>query len=214
MSKTEKNLMDAFAGESQANRKYLAFAKQADKEGLPQVAKLFRAAAEAETIHAHAHLRNAGKIGDTTANLKAAIAGETYEFTKMYPEMIADAKEEGQDRIAKYFDMVNKVEEVHANLYKKALADPSSITGDLYVCTVCGYTQEGPCDKCPICGAVAAAFAKICLLYTSLLPRRNLYAWFHEICVRFGPSPARSGGCGAGSDVARWRQPVRRCPPV
>ena len=148
MSKTEKNLMDAFAGESQANRKYLAFAKQADKEGLPQVAKLFRAAAEAETIHAHAHL-------------KAAIEGETYEFTKMYPEMIADAKEEGQDRIAKYFDMVNKVEEVHANLYKKALADPSSITGDLYVCTVCGYTQEGPCDKCPICGAVAAAFAKI-----------------------------------------------------
>ncbi|MBS1377233.1 MAG: rubrerythrin family protein, partial [Desulfovibrionaceae bacterium] len=134
---------------------------QADKEGLPQVAKLFRAAAEAETIHAHAHLRNAGKIGDTTANLKAAIEGETYEFTKMYPEMIADAKEEGQDRIAKYFDMVNKVEEVHANLYKKALADPSSITGDLYVCTVCGYTQEGPCDKCPICGAVAAAFAKI-----------------------------------------------------
>ena len=132
MSKTEKNLMDAFAGESQANRKYLAFAKQADKEGLPQVAKLFRAAAEAETIHAHAHLRNAGKIGDTTANLKAAIEGETYEFTKMYPEMIADAKEEGQDRIAKYFDMVNKVEEVHANLYKKALADPSSITGDLY----------------------------------------------------------------------------------
>ena len=114
MSKTEKNLMDAFAGESQANRKYLAFAKQADKEGLPQVAKLFRAAAEAETIHAHAHLRNAGKIGDTTANLKAAIEGETYEFTKMYPEMIADAKEEGQDRIAKYFDMVNKVEEVHA----------------------------------------------------------------------------------------------------
>ena len=96
MSKTEKNLMDAFAGESQANRKYLAFAKQADKEGLPQVAKLFRAAAEAETIHAHAHLRNAGKIGYTTANLKAAIEGETYEFTKMYPEMIADAKEEGR----------------------------------------------------------------------------------------------------------------------
>ena len=180
MSKTEKNLMDAFAGESQANRKYLAFAKQADKEGLPQVAKLFRAAAEAETIHAHAHLRNAGKIGDTIANLKAAIEGETYEFTKMYPEMIADAKEEGQDRIAKYFDMVNKVEEVHANLYKKALADPSSITGDLYVCTVCGYTQEGPCDKCPICGAVAAAFAKIDLFFARKVskdrgPRKQLF---------------------------------------
>ena len=162
MSKTEKNLMDAFAGESQANRKYLAFAKQADKEGLPQVAKLFRAAAEAETIHAHAHLRNAGKIGDTTANLKAAIEGETYEFTKMYPEMIADAKEEGQDRIAKYFDMVNKVEEVHANLYKKAAADNHAFDNvDFYVCKVCGYTHEGPCDTCPVCGAKAAAFFKV-----------------------------------------------------
>ena len=138
MSKTEKNLMDAFAGESQANRKYLAFAKQADKEGLPQVAKLFRAAAEAETIHAHAHLRNAGKIGDTTANLKAAIEGETYEFTKMYPEMIADAKEEGQDRIAKYFDMVNKVEEVHANLYIVQI--PHTSDGTL--------PQKPYCDPC------------------------------------------------------------------
>lgn len=162
MSKTDKNLMDAFAGESQANRKYLAFAKQADKEGMPQVAKLFRAAAEAETIHAHAHLRNAGKIGDTTANLKTAIEGETYEFTKMYPEMIADAKEEGQDRIAKYFDMVNKVEEVHANLYKKAAADNHAFDNvDFYVCKVCGYTHEGPCDSCPVCGAKAAAFFKV-----------------------------------------------------
>lgn len=160
MSKTDKNLMDAFAGESQANRKYLAFAKQADKEGLPGVAKLFRAAAEAETIHAHAHLRNAGKIGNSTENLKVAIEGETYEFTKMYPEMIKDAKEEGKDAIAKYFDMVNKVEEVHANLYKKALENPN-MNVDFYVCTVCGYTHEGPCDKCPICGAVAAAFKKI-----------------------------------------------------
>ena len=149
MSKTEKNLMDAFAGESQANRKYLAFAKQADKEGLPQVAKLFRAAAEAETIHAHAHLRNAGKIGDTTANLKAAIEGETYEFTKMYPEMIADAKEEGQDRIAKYFDMVNKVEEVHANLYKKALADPSSITGDSMSVPCAATRRKAPATSAP-----------------------------------------------------------------
>ena len=162
MSKTEKNLMDAFAGESQANRKYLAFAKQADKEGLPQVAKLFRAAAEAETIHAHAHLRNAGKIGDTTANLKAAIEGETYEFTKMYPEMIKDAEAEGQTAVAKYMDMVNKVEEVHANLYKKAAADNHAFDNvDFYVCKVCGYTHEGPCDSCPVCGAKAAAFFKV-----------------------------------------------------
>lgn len=162
MTKTQDNLMNAFAGESQANRKYLAFAKQADKEGLPQVAKLFRAAAEAETIHAHAHLRNAGHIGDTTANLKTAIEGETYEFTKMYPDMIADAQEEGNTAIAKYFDMVNKVEEVHAKLYTKALNDPTSIDGvDFYICTVCGYTHEGPCDKCPICGAGAAVFIKM-----------------------------------------------------
>ena len=162
MSKTDKNLMDAFAGESQANRKYLAFAKQADKEGMPQVAKLFRAAAEAETIHAHAHLRNAGKIGDTTANLKAAIEGETYEFTKMYPEMIKEAEAEGQTAVAKYMDMVNKVEEVHANLYKKAAADNHAFDNvDFYVCKVCGYTHEGPCDSCPVCGAKAAAFFKV-----------------------------------------------------
>lgn len=162
MSKTDKNLMDAFAGESQANRKYLAFAKQADKEGLPQVAKLFRAAAEAETIHAHAHLRNAGKIGDTAANLQAAIEGETYEFTTMYPDMIVDAKAEGRDAIVKYFDMVNKVEEVHATLYKKAAADPKNFANvDYYVCAVCGYTHEGPCDKCPVCLAGASVFYKI-----------------------------------------------------
>ena len=162
MSKTDKNLMDAFAGESQANRKYLAFAKQADKEGLPQVAKLFRAAAEAETVHAHAHLRNAGKIGNTAQNLQAALEGETYEFTKMYPQMIEDAKEEGNAAAAKYFDYANKVEEVHANLYKKAIADPKGLArADYYVCSVCGYTHEGPCDKCPVCGAGAAAFHKV-----------------------------------------------------
>ena len=101
MSKTLDNLMDAFAGESQANRKYLAYAQVADKEGKPQIAKLFRAAAAAETIHAHAHLRNAGKIGDTAANLKDALEGETYEYTKMYPGMIKDAKEEGNEKVAK-----------------------------------------------------------------------------------------------------------------
>jgi len=99
---TEMNLLQAFAGESQANRKYLAFAKQAEKEGHPQVAKLFRAAAEAETVHAHAHLRALGKIGTTEENLKAAIAGETYEFTEMYPAMIQTAKQE-EDQVAQDF---------------------------------------------------------------------------------------------------------------
>ncbi|MDR3361476.1 MAG: rubrerythrin family protein [Desulfovibrio sp.] len=162
MSKTKENLMAAFAGESQANRKYLASAQVADKEGLPQVAKLFRAAAAAETIHAHAHLRNAGKIGDTAANLKDALDGETYEFTKMYPGMIKDAKEEGEDTAAKYFEYADKVEEVHAKLYKKAIADPKGFADvDYYVCKVCGYTHEGPCDSCPVCGAATAAFFKV-----------------------------------------------------
>ena len=155
MSKTLENLMAAFAGESQANRKYLAYAQAADKEGLSGVAKVFRAAAAAETIHAHTHLKNAGKIGDTAANLQDAIGGETYEFTKMYPEMIKEA-------VAKYMDMVNKVEEVHANLYKKAAADNHAFDNvDFYVCKVCGYTHEGPCDSCPVCGAKAAAFFKV-----------------------------------------------------
>ena len=162
MSATQENLMAAFAGESQANRKYLAFANAADKEGLHQVAKLFRAAAAAETIHAHAHLKNAGKIGNTAANLQAAIEGETYEFTKMYPEMIVQAKAEGKEAVAKYFDFANQVEEVHATLYKKALENPSGLPStDYYVCKVCGYTHEGPCDACPVCGGGAAAFFKV-----------------------------------------------------
>lgn len=162
MSKTQEDLLAAFAGESQANRKYLAFAKQADKEGLPQVAKLFRAAAAAETVHAHAHLRNAGLIGDTRANLQAAIDGETYEYTQMYPEMIKDAQAENNAAVAKYFDFANKVEEVHANLYKKALENPAGMPNvDYYVCSVCGYTHEGAIDKCPVCSAGASVFEKI-----------------------------------------------------
>jgi rubrerythrin len=161
MSKTHDNLMAAFAGESQANRKYLAYAKQAEKEGLGQVAKLFRAAAEAETIHAHAHLRNAGKIGDTPANLKDALEGETYEFTKMYPPMITQAEADGEKAAAKYFAYANAVEEVHAKLYKKALADPKGLTSvDYYLCGICGYTHEGPCDKCPVCGGGKNIFFK------------------------------------------------------
>ena len=163
MAETKKNLMDAFAGESQANRKYLAYAAKAEKDGFAQVAKLFRAAAHAETIHAHAHLRLAGKIGETMANLEDAIAGETYEFTKMYPEMIKDAEAEGNKAAANYMKWVNEVEEVHANLYKKALAGQGKLDDvDYYVCTVCGYTHEGPHDgPCPVCNAAAKAFEKV-----------------------------------------------------
>lgn len=162
MATTHDNLMAAFAGESQANRKYLAFAQVADAEGLPQVAKLFRAAAAAETIHAHAHLKNAGHIGDTATNLKSALEGETYEFTHMYPDMIKDAEAEGNAAVAKYFGYANAVEEVHAKLYKKAIADPKGLQAtDYYVCKVCGYTHEGTCEKCPVCCAGAVAFCKV-----------------------------------------------------
>lgn len=162
MSKTDQNLMDAFAGESQANRKYLAFAKAAEQEGMPQIAKLFRAAAASETVHALTHLKNAGKIGTTAENLKDALAGETHEYTKMYPEMIRDAEAEGKTAVARYFGYVNKVEEIHANLYKKAMENPSKISNeDYYVCKICGYTHQGPVESCPVCGAGAAAFFKV-----------------------------------------------------
>jgi rubrerythrin len=111
MSKSEEHLRDAFAGESQANRKYLAFAKKAEKEGYPQIAKLFRAAGAAETVHAHAHLRALGEIGNTADNLKVALDGETHEFKQMYPEMIQDAKEEGNKTAERSFVYANEVEQ-------------------------------------------------------------------------------------------------------
>lgn len=163
MSKTLKNLQDAFAGESQANRKYLAFAEKADKEGLPQVAKLFRAAAEAETIHAHAHLRLMKGIGDTAENLKVAIEGETYEFKSMYPAMIEDAKAEGEGAAERYFDFANQAEEVHANYYSKALERMDKLEDvAYYVCSVCGHIHENqPEEKCPICSAAPKAYFEV-----------------------------------------------------
>jgi rubrerythrin len=163
LSQTEKNLKEAFAGESQANRKYLAFAKKAETQGHPQVAKLFRAAAAAETIHAHSHLRVLGEVGDTAANLKAAITGETHEFESMYPPMIATAEAEGNKAAVQTFTYANAVEKVHANLYQKALDNLDTLPEvDYYVCSVCGYTCESaPPDTCPVCKAKAKAFAKI-----------------------------------------------------
>jgi rubrerythrin len=163
MSKTEQNLLEAFAGESQANRKYLAFAKQAEKEGHAQAAKLFRAAAEAETVHAHAHLRALGHVKDTAENLKQAISGETHEFKNMYPAMIEEAKGEGNKAAERSFAYANEVEEVHANLYQKALDSlDSPEEADYYVCSVCGYTCENePPEKCPVCGARPKAFSKV-----------------------------------------------------
>jgi rubrerythrin len=163
VSKVEKDLLEAFAGESQANRKYLAFAKKAEEEGYRQVAKLFRAAAEAETVHAHNHLREAGGIKSTKENLDEAINGETYEFQKMYPQMIEDAKTEGNNGALRSFNFANEVEKIHAELYKKALENLGKNPDvDYYVCQVCGNTVENEApDECPICGAKKQAFKKI-----------------------------------------------------
>ncbi|MGE5173880.1 MAG: rubrerythrin family protein [Betaproteobacteria bacterium] len=162
MPKTEQNLQDAFAGESQANRKYLAFARKAEEEGYAQVAKLFRAAAAAETIHAHNHLKALSGIKSTKENLMAAISGESYEFQKMYPQMITDAKAEGQDYALRSFNLANEVEKVHADLYQKALENlGKNAAVDYYVCSVCGYTAEGEApDDCPVCRAKKQAFRK------------------------------------------------------
>lgn len=162
MSRTTKNLEEAFAGESQANRKYLAFAEKADREGYTRVAKLFRAAAEAETVHAHAHLKALGGIKTTAENLKDAIAGETHEFKKMYPDMIEEARNEGHNAALRSFSYANEVEKVHAGLYQKALDKMESLEPvDYYVCSVCGYTCEGqPPDICPVCKSKAKAFFK------------------------------------------------------
>jgi rubrerythrin len=163
MSKTEQNLNEAFAGESQANRKYLAFAKKADKDGYPQAARLFRAAAEAETVHAHAHLKALGGVKDTAANLREAIAGETHEFKSMYPDMIEAARTEGMKDAERSFTYANEVEWVHASLYQKALDNLDNLEeADYYVCSVCGYTCENePPETCPVCKAKSKAFFKV-----------------------------------------------------
>ena len=165
MAKTDENLKVAFAGESQANRRYLAFAKKADEEGFTQVAKLFKAAAEAETVHALNHLRVTGQIQSTLENLTAAVSGETFEFNEMYPKYIATAKQEGNKQAAWSFDVANKVEQMHAKLFTKAIGALKNQKQlekvDYYVCGVCGNTVEGEApDKCPICGSPKEKFFK------------------------------------------------------
>jgi rubrerythrin len=166
MTKSIEDLKAAFSGESQANRKYLAFAKKAEQEGFPGVAKLFRAAAAAETIHAHNHLRAMGGVNSTLDNLKEAISGEFYEFTQMYPEFIGDAKKEGNSTAERTFNYANEVEKIHHKLYEKALNTIENKKDlketAMYVCSVCGYTHEGePPDKCPVCNAAKKAFEKV-----------------------------------------------------
>ena len=164
MSKTVEDLKAAFAGKSQANRKYLAFAKKADVEGHPQVAKLFRAAAAAETVHAHNHLRALNGILSTTENLQAAIEGENYESVSMYPEFVKDAEAEQDKRALRSFNYALEVEKIHEGLYRNALVNlgKENEEFDYYVCPVCGYTHERSApDPCPVCGAVKEKFEKV-----------------------------------------------------
>ena len=155
---TLDNLKDAFAGESQANRKYLAFARKAEEDGFVQVAKLFRAAAEAETVHAHAHLRALDGVKSTTDNLQAAIEGEGFEFQEMYPKFLAEAQQEGMKSAEFSFKYALAVEEVHHGLYSRALeavqAGNDLPATSLHVCPVCGYNLTGlRTTSCPECGA-------------------------------------------------------------
>ncbi|MGQ9525537.1 MAG: rubrerythrin family protein [Armatimonadota bacterium] len=163
---TGDNLKAAFAGESQANRRYLAFAKKAEADGFPQVARLFRAIAEAETIHAHSHLRVMGGIGSTEENLRTAIAGEAYEFKEMYPEFLAGAEQEGNRAAETSFRWALAVEETHHGLYTKALESVTSgqdlPQAAIFVCQACGHTVVGEApDRCPVCGAPKEKFAEI-----------------------------------------------------
>jgi rubrerythrin len=166
MSKSTENLEAAFAGESQANRKYLFFAEQADQEGHRQIARLFRAAAEAETVHARKHLTVLEGIRSTGDNLQAAIGGEHYEFSEMYPDFIQQAEAEGESKARTSFNLANQVEKVHHGLFKAALdmLEKKQALEDktFYVCQVCGYTVEGEApDNCPICGAPKEKFKPV-----------------------------------------------------
>jgi rubrerythrin len=163
VEKSIQNLRAAFAGESQANRKYLAFADKAEKDGYPQVARLFRAAAEAETVHAMNHLKALKAIQATADNLKEAIAGETVEFREMYPGMIATAQAEGHREALRSFEFANEVEKVHAQLYQKALANlEKKEMVEIFVCSICGHTVEGePPENCPVCKALKKFYKKI-----------------------------------------------------
>jgi rubrerythrin len=165
MPTTNDNLKGAFAGESQANQKYLAFASEAEKEGFCNVARLFRTTAMAERIHAEGHLQALGGIGSTAENLEAAISGETYEHTEMYPPMLEQAKAEGHPA-KRMFAFAVEAEKVHAMLYQKALeavrnGQDISVT-NVWLCPICGHVELGnPPEKCPICGAKSSVYIQV-----------------------------------------------------
>jgi rubrerythrin len=163
---TAQNLQDAFAGESQANRKYTAFARKAEAEGYPNIARLFRAAAEAETVHALAHFRVLGGVKGTADNLQAAVAGEGYEYQQMYPGFVAEAEKEGQKGAMVSFKIALAVEKIHHDLYSQALATLTSgrdlPAAPIMVCDICGNTVVGEAPgKCPICGVGQEHFVPV-----------------------------------------------------
>ena len=161
MSKTTDNLMEAFAGESQANRKYLAFAKKAEQEGHLNAAKLFKAASDAETIHALKHFEVAGKIGSTMDNLKAGVEGETHEYKEMYPPFVEQAEAEDNKAAVRTFTFAMKAEEVHAGLYQEAIDNLDNKEEVFYyLCPVCGNIEKAVPGKCPICGVPGEKFIK------------------------------------------------------
>ncbi len=166
MSSTEENLQEAFAGESQANRRYLFFADKAEKEGHPQIARLFRAAAEAETVHARNHFAAMDGVGSTKDNLLAAVIGEHHEFTRMYPPFIDKAEEENNKRAQRTFEYANEVEQIHHEHFQEALkaleAGQQLKDEPYFVCPVCGNTVAGEApEKCPICGAPSSRFKRV-----------------------------------------------------
>jgi rubrerythrin len=161
MTTTQENLAAAFSGESQASRKYLAFARKADEEGFPQAARLFRAAAAGETIHAQNHFRAMGGVQATLENLKEAQNGENYEINSMYPPMIAEAEAKGEAKAARSFTHAFEVEKIHSELYGKMIADLGKPGDefDYYVCPVCGHVhaRKAP-EKCPVCGTPGSRY--------------------------------------------------------
>ncbi len=165
MPSTTENLQEAFAGESQANQKYRAFAKKAEREGLSNIAKLFATTAEAERIHAEGHLKALDKVGTTAQNLQEAISGETHEFANMYPPMVEQAEGEGH-KAKLMFKFAVKAEAVHAELYKKALEAVENgtdlDTSEFHLCPICGHIEfNEPPERCPICGAKKHIFQQV-----------------------------------------------------
>ena len=166
MTQTTDNAQAAFAGESQANRKYLFFAEQAEKEGDKQVARLFRAAADAETVHAKNHLKVLKGINSTIENLKAAVSGENHEFTEMYPGFIKQAEADGDQKAKDSFELANEVEEIHHGMFgaflDKVEKGESIEETSIHVCQYCGNTVEGEVpEKCPVCGMSQKIFKQI-----------------------------------------------------